>query len=148
MHGLPKDYRGRIETWLEAVEYLDALVASEKPLVVDVGDGGQGFLTQATVQGLLQRSDWRPPDDHHAFHEDRFRVVPFVAKSAVGRGRYYEPLDLPVSKFGLGVEIRFASSRFISGTLHTMEDDCYFGLMLWMGGIAVGISDANTSPGI
>jgi hypothetical protein len=136
MHGLPREYDGPVQRWDTAVAMLDAIVRSEMPVVVEVGeDSYMQARTYASFRGLLRRTELATRSER----EERFVVVPYTTCSAPGRGTYHEPRTK--SDGGL---ITLAGERFVMGRLTTYDGDDYFFLTLWMGGTVVLLMDTNS----
>ena len=120
------------------VALLDAIVGSERPVVVEVGeDDYMSTRTYSSIRGLLRRTDLpqRSP------REETFEVAPYTRRSAIGRGVFYEPRGPSEGRFERLITL--AGGRFVSGRLITNDGDDYFYLTLWMSGIVVRLMDTN-----
>jgi hypothetical protein len=135
VYGLPRDCDTTIESWDEVTTYLDAIVQSRFPVVIEMGDLEDAYpRTHGSFRGLLQRRG-----SHHE-EIDLFAVVACHRPPDTAR---IEPITIPEDESLTGW-LALLRERFESGRLSTADGDDYFFLTLRMGGSMVRLMDVNS----
>jgi hypothetical protein len=135
VYDLPPEFDTTIESWDEVSTYLEAIVQSRHPVVVEMTDLGDDYpRTRVSFRGLLERRR------HHNEEVDLFAVVACHRPAGTVR---VEPISTPEDE-SLTSWLVLLRERFEAGRLTTNDGDDYFFLTLRMGGSMVRLMDVNS----
>jgi hypothetical protein len=127
MHGLPMDYKGDLQDFAEALGYLQAIVKSKRPMLVEAGNETRSVFFLA-VRGRLHShglfsSALGEPEGHLFQIGEKLPPDPY--------------LENPYNYFMVH------ESRFGGGVLETLDGDDYVVVLVRMDSTILRVMDTN-----